>query len=246
MVSISPWASFPPLSCPLARSVPSGPRCPLAAQWWRRRGSVRGTRPAGTLRWQPPALLEGEIQVLQVLHLRLHVLVGYRLCTNPRVRRRPQPHIARTWGGLGPRTASAWHQTGRNRCVFLNVNKYCHKMENQFWIINKEVYMEIRPVKWEVTRQMHWGIWAIVNWKQFPLLLASLRMPRNLSLDGTDFPVRSYLIKSSPLTHCQGPKFRGVDLRGVDVHGLKESSGCSPRSEKDKDYKPSVRKKICQ
>ena len=70
-------------------------------------------------------------------------------------------------------------------------------------------------------------------------------MPRNLSLDGTDFPVRSYLIKSSPLTHCQGPKFRGVDLRGVDVHGLEESSGCSPRSEKDKDYKPSVRKKIC-
>ena len=63
----------------------------------------------------------------------------------------------------------------------------------------------------------------------------------NLSLDGTDFLVRSYLKKSSPLTHCQGPKFRGVDLRGVDVHGLKESSGCSPRSEKDKDYKPSVR-----
>ena len=70
-------------------------------------------------------------------------------------------------------------------------------------------------------------------------------MPCNLSLDGTDFPVRSDLIKSSPLTHCQGPKFRGVDLRGVDVHGLKESSGCPPRSEKDKDYKPSVRKKIC-
>ena len=69
MVSISPWASSPPLSCPPARSVPSGPRCPLAAhaQRWRRRGSVRGTRPAGTLRWRPQALLmEGEIQVLQV------------------------------------------------------------------------------------------------------------------------------------------------------------------------------------